>query len=168
MALEQVFALTPRESYSYSGTGHYAFLDCHGISFFPKTTPTPRHSFDQQHASDELGFRSDRAGDAAANYALYAKRRHVPHVSLAYNLSDFQPHKEVVLTFRFDATSESRLLIYTYAGFLDEETLHPGDNQFLIEVESTSYLSLYFIHVNRDGSTYGGTWFFRGADGYIA
>ena len=85
-------------------------------------------------------------------------------VQLNYNLSDFTPHKEVALTFRFDATSDSRVLIYTDAGRLDEEILHQGDDQFLIEVESTSFLKLYFIHVTPGG----GSWFFRGIDGYIA
>ena len=87
---------------------------------------------------------------------------------LVYDLSVFEPHKEVALTFGFDAELESRILVYTDNGLLDEEILHVGDNQFLIEVESTNYLILYFIHVNLDGSTYGGHWFFRGIDGYIA
>jgi len=168
MPLNQVFALTPRESYLYTGPGHRAQVVCHGISLMPKYVPTYRWSFDPQHASDEAYFRFDRAGDAAANYTLYAERRHVPHIVCYYNLSDFKPHKEVALTFRFDAYMESRILVYTIAGLLDEEVLHVGDNQFLIEVESTDALTLNFIHANLDGSTKGGSWFFRGIDGFIA
>jgi hypothetical protein len=133
-----------------------------------KFNPSYRNSFDHQHASDEVCFWSNRAGDAAANYTVYTERHNVPHVVCHYDLSDFAPHKEVALTFRFDAVLESRILVYTYAGLLDEEVLHVGDNQFLIEVESTDSLTLYFIHANLDGSILGGEWFFRGIDGYIA
>lgn len=167
MPLQTAFELTPRESY-LPGAGHNAQLFCHGISLYPKYDPSYRFSFYHQHAFDEIFFLGDRAGDAAANYAAYAERRHVPHVELLYDLSAFAPNKEVALTFRFDAYSESRVLVYTSAGLLDEEILHVGDNQFLIEVESTDPLNLYFIHANFDGSTVGGHWFFRGIDGYIA
>ena len=167
MALQQAFSLTPRESY-LPGSGHYARMHAHGISNIYKYSPSYRYSFDHQHTSDELYFRYDTAGDAGANYAAYVDRRHVPHVILQYDLSDFQPHKEVALTFRFNAAGESRVLIYTDAGLIDDEILNPGDDQFLMEVESTSPLLLYFIHVNRAGTNYGGSWFFRGIDGYIA
>jgi len=168
MPLEDAFSLTPRESNLYSGSGHQAQYSVHGVSNFPMYSATYRWSFDHQHASDELCFHSYRAGDAVADYNDYQMRRHAPHVELYYNLSDFEPHKEVALTFRFDAVSESRVLIYTSAGLLDDEILHVGDNQFLIEVASTDSLYLYFMHVKNDGSSIGGSWFFRGIDGYIA
>ena len=166
MALQQVFSLTPTEPYLVTGSGHWARMDVYGVTnFYP---PAARDSFDQQHASDELYFYQYTSGDAAANYAAWNERRRVPQVILSYDLSDFEPHKEVALTLRFDALSESRVLIYTNAGLLDDETLHVGDDQLLIEVESTDFLYLYFIHANRDGSAWGGTWFFSGIDGYIA
>ena len=168
MPLEQVFALTPREAYLYTAWNHRAHITCYGISHFSESYPGRRSSFDPQHASDEEYFNRFRAGDAAANYTLLAERRRVPLIQCYYNLKHFTPHKEVALTFRFDATSESRILVYTDAGLLDEEILHVDDNQFLIEVESTNPLNLYFIHANLDGETQGGDWFFRGIDGYIA
>ena len=167
MPLQDAFSLTPRNSYLYSGSGHYAKMDVHGISHYRQQYAAYRYSFNHQHDSDELSF-AYRAGDAAADYTAFTERDRAPHVYLYYNLSDFTPHKEVALTFRFDAITESRIQIYTDAGLLDEEILNPGDDQFLLEVESTSALNLYFIHVNRDGSNYGGNWFFRGIDGYIA
>ncbi len=168
MALEQVFSLTPRESHLNMGSGHTAAMIVYGVSNFPKFSSAFRYSFDHQHTSDELNFQITRVGDAAADYTNWSERQHSPYVELNYDLSAFEPHKEVALTFGFDALSESRVLIYTDDGLLDEEVLHVGDNQFLIEVESTSPLVLYFIHVNVDGSSYGGSWFFRGIDGYIA
>jgi hypothetical protein len=168
MALEQVFSLTPRESYLYSGSGHLAYLTVHGVSNDPNVSSAYRTSFDHQHSWDELFFHSNRAGDAAADYTLWSERNHSSYVQLNYDLSTFEPHKEVALTFGFDAVAESRVLIYSDDGLLDEEVLHVGDNQFLIEVESTSSLYLNFIHVNVDGSSFGGSWFLRGIDGYIA
>lgn len=164
MALQEAFLLTPKKSYSVTGQGHSAFLNAYGIT----NKPYYRESFDYQHAADELYFWRYSAADAAADYRVWSERRRVPRVELHYDLSAFEPHKEVALTFRFDAMSESRVLVYTDAELLDEEILHVGDDQFLIEVESTSYLSLYFIHATLDGSPYGGYWFFRGIDGYIA
>ena len=140
MPLKQVFSLAPRESYSYTGSGHFARMFVHGTTFWSKFNSGYRYSFDHQHASDELYFQQYTVGDAAADYRSYLTRMKAPHVCLFYDLSDFEPHKEVALTFRFDAVSESRVLIYTAAGLLDEEILHIGDNQFLIEVENTSQL----------------------------
>ena len=164
MALQQVFSLTPRDSYFNSGYGYYAGMECYGITFIRKQSQADRYSFDHQHTSDEVYFRGDRS----VPYALVeAERRHAPHVALYCSLYDFGPHKEVALTFRFDAVTESRILVYTSAGFMGVELLHPGDDQFLIEVESTNGLWLYFIHAHL-GLAYGGNWFFQGIDGYIA
>lgn len=168
MPLQQVFSLTPRESRTYSGAGDRAHMLVCGVTHMPKYYSTYRYTFDQQHASNELYFPNWMAGDARAGYQAWHERRHTPHVELYYDLSAFQPHKEVALTVRFDAISESRVLIYTSAGLMGEEILNPGDNQFLIEIESTSALRLFFIHVNREASDYGGSWSFRGIDGYIA
>jgi hypothetical protein len=68
-----------------------------------------------------------------------------------------------VLIFGFDVYSNSpgRLLIYSDGGRLKDQQLIPGDNQFVLEIESLVYgFSLYFIHV-------GGSWFFRGLSGYV-
>ncbi len=168
MPLQQAFSLTPRESRHVTGTGHVGHIEVHGVSFWPKYNPTYRYSLDPQHSSDELCFPSHTAGDGAADYSTWDARRRTPHVRLFYDLSAFTPFKEVALTFRFDAASESRILVYTDAGLVDEETLNPGDDQFLLEVESTDALNLYFVHATAEGSAYGGYWFFRGIDAYIA
>lgn len=168
MPLENVFSLTPRESLAFSGAGHRAQIETHGVSFWPRFNPTHRYSLDHHHASDELSFGSFTAGDGATDYSRWEARRRTPHVRLYYDLSAFTPFKEVALAFRFEALSESRLLVYTDAGLVDEETLNPGDDQFLLEIESTDPLSLYFVHANLDGSAYSGHWFFQGIDGYVA
>ena len=75
--------------------------------------------------------------------------------------------KELALVFKFEAISESRILIFTQAGLLGDVTLIPDDNQFLMEVESLDYLGLYFIHSCREGSSVGGNWYFKGINGYV-
>ena len=57
--------------------------------------------------------------------------------------------------------SPGRVLVYSDAGLLKDQTLIYGDNQFLLEVESLDQpFLLYFIHA-------GGSWFFRGLSGYV-
>jgi hypothetical protein len=63
--------------------------------------------------------------------------------------------------FGFDVLFNGRLLVYSYAGLLQDQTLVYGDNQFLLEIESLDLsLNLYFIHA-------GGYWFFTGISGYV-
>lgn len=116
MPLVDAFSLTPRESLVLQASNHLGYVHVFGTTQLRKPYPSYRYSFDHQHTSDELFFYHTMAGDAAADYTQYAQRRRVPHVELFYNLSAFQPHKEVALTFRFDAVSQSRVLIYTNAG----------------------------------------------------
>ena len=74
MPLEQAFALTPRESYLYTGSGHRAQVYVHGVSNAPKLSPTYRFAFDNQHTSDELFFATVPAGNTATNYASWIER----------------------------------------------------------------------------------------------
>ena len=90
-----------------------------------------------------------------------------PRIELWYDLSGLGGNKELALVFRFEAVTDSRLLIYTGDGLLDEEILVAGDNQFLIEVETLDQLTLFFINANLEGSTSGGQWFFKGISGYV-
>jgi hypothetical protein len=168
MPLEQAFSLTPRDSFFRSGPGDYAGVSTYCTVQLPMYTPISRASFDHQHVLDELYFYKMTAGDPTVDYTQPYHRKRVPRVQLAYNLSSFGPNKEVALTFRFDAISESRVLVCMENELVGEEILHVGDNQFLIEVESTARLLLQFLHVNRDGFGSGGNWFFQGIDGYIA
>ncbi len=73
--------------------------------------------------------------------------------------------KQLALIFGFDVNPATaingRVLIYSDAGLISDQILLPGDNQFLIEIESIKYpISLYFIHA-------GGYWFFKGLSGYV-
>ena len=88
-------------------------------------------------------------------------------MQLYFNLTSFGTQKELALVFGFDADTESRLLIFSDAEQLGDETLAVGDNQFLLEIESLGSLYLYFIHAQRAGFLYGGRWFFRGVTGYV-
>lgn len=166
MPLDQAFALTPRNSWSVTGPGHRAYLYVYGITNYGHHLA--RQHFDHQHGSDELFFSGYRAGDAAVDYSAWWELQKVPYIQASYNLTDFEPYKEVALTFQFDALTESRILVYTFDGLIDEEILSVGDNQFLIEVESTDELHLFFVHARIDGTNSGGHWFFRGIDAYIA
>ena len=113
-------------------------------------------------------FRQERAADPALDFTLYAERCKAPHAQLFYNLSDFPPNKELALLFHFDVyREESRVLVHSNAGQLADETLHVGDNQFLMEIGTTDAMHLYFTHVNRVGRTLGGVWYFRGVTGYV-
>lgn len=175
MPLEKAFSLTPRHSYFKSGPGHWAEVSIYGLRTYPKYDWEFRNSFDHQHGADEVFFDGFGRGDATADYTLWQNRRLTPRVRLQYDLSSFEPYKEVALTFRFATEADSRVLVYTDAEFVGEEILHAGDDQILIEVESTASLSLYFLHVNLDNFVYDnlegfaleGSWYFRGIDGYI-
>ncbi len=167
MPLDPTFSLTPRSSYMYVSSTRTAYLYAFGVDMYPQFNPSYRYSFDHQHANDELYFQSSFAADPAVDYSNFANRKITRYVQLFYALSGFGANKELALVFGFDAQSESRLLIYTNAGLLEDVTLVPGDNQFLMEVESLDALSLYFIHTRRDGSTSGGSWFFKGITGYV-
>lgn len=174
MALEKIFSLTPKKSYLeshlYSSVGYPATIATRGIAMDPKYDANHRESFDHQYAADELWFSPDSAGDAAADYTLESERMHVPRVILQYDLSKSKlaPQKEIALVFRFDEVTESRILIYTGAARNGEKLLHPGDDEFLIEVENTEAITLHFIHVRLAESNLGGSWYFRGINGYIA
>jgi hypothetical protein len=150
-----------------SSSTAWARLHVYGADLLYKYNDTYRYSFDHQHGNDELYFNANFASDATLDYSVWANRRLTRHLQLQYNLSSFGANKELALVFGFDAISESRLLIHTSAGLLEDVTLVPGDNQFLMEVESLDTLSLYFIHSRLDGSSYGGSWFFKGITGYV-
>jgi len=168
MPLESTFALTPRNSYVVSSDPYYnARLYIFGANFFPNYSENHRYSFEHQYGEDELYFNSNWATDPALDYSNFSNRKKAPYVQLTYDLSSLGANKELALVFGFDALSDSRLRIFSNAGLLDDETLTAGDNRFLVEIESLSSLSLYFIHSQRDGRNYGGNWYFKGITGYV-
>ncbi len=167
MSLEPDVSLTPLVSYDHRGVQHEAQLHVNGMSFFADPGGS-RHGLAGQSSNDEVYFNYVAAGDPALDYTDWLTRWRTPHIELSLDLRAFGPQKELALVFGFDATSDSRLLIYTDAGLLADETLETGDDQFLMEVESLDDpLTLYFVQVRLSGSTYGGSWFFRGVTGYV-
>ncbi|MFX0209251.1 MAG: hypothetical protein ACFFDT_24925 [Candidatus Hodarchaeota archaeon] len=168
MTLEATFSLTPRSSYFRAPDNQfYANLSAYGAVFCPNFFETYRNSFDHQHTADELYFELWHAADPALDYRLAQNLKIAPHIRLIYDLSSLGNNKELALVFGFDAWSESRVLIYTNAGLLGDVSLIPGDNQFLIEIESLSYLALYFIDCCLNGQNSGGRWYFKGINGYV-
>ena len=161
MSLDPNFALTPRSSYFHASMSERAqLMEISGTTFYPRYYESYRLSFDKQHENDELYFLEYNAADPAVDYSSWNSRRGIPHIGLFYNLSSFGANKELALVFGFDATQQSRVLVYSSAAQLDDVTLEVGDNQFLMEIESLDPLLLYFVHA-------GGYWFFRGITAYV-
>jgi len=167
MSLTASFELTPRNSYFNNSGSERARLYMLGPAFYPRYHSGYRYSFDKQHENDETYFRYSTAADPNIDYTNWLDRGRAPHVILFYDLSTFGNYKELALVFGFDAISQSRILVYSNSDQLADILLEPGDNQFLMEVESVDPMSLYFIHARRAGSEYGGNWFFRGITGYV-
>jgi hypothetical protein len=167
MTLATTFSLTPRNSYYSAGGGKLAKLNIYGALFLHHLSSTYPYCFDRQHAQDQLYFHGAFAGNPALDYKKQSNRELAPHIYLNYDLRAFGQRKELALVFQFKADSDSRLYIYSNASLLDKETLYRGDNQFLMEIETLNPMSLYFIHVNKEGSSVGGNWFFQGISGYV-
>ena len=167
MTFTATFELTPRNSYYYVGSNNYAGLRIYGAYFHPHFGSGYPYSFESQYTADQLYFYPSFSADPALDYAIWDNLRIAPHIRLYHNLSALGERKELALVFGFQAVAESRLLIYSFAGLLGEEQLFPGDNQFLMEVETLDNIHLFFIHAHRDGSNNGGSWLFKGISGYV-
>jgi hypothetical protein len=162
--LDATFTLTPQSPlYSDSSLYNFAYLFCNGADFSP-FSPTDLSSL---YASNRFFFDSQFASDPNLDYTQYANRKKAPFLESFFQLQFWgaggSANKQLVLIFGFDVYSNSpgRLLIYSDGGRLKDQQLIPGDNQFVLEIESLIYgFSLYFIHV-------GGSWFFRGLSGYV-
>ncbi len=167
MSLTANFELTPRNSFFSNSAYETARLYMFGPGFYPRYSSAYRLSFDKQHEDDEAYYHREIAADPNVDFTNWLERMRVPHIILYYNLSTFGNYKEMALVFGFDATSQSRILVYSNSEQLADILLEPGDNQFLMEIESVDAMSLYFIHARKAGSEYGGRWFFRGITGYV-
>jgi len=167
MSLTANFELTPRNSYLFNSGSERAQLYVFGSAINPRYNADYRSCFDKLHDNDETYFYKYSAADPGGNYVDPFERIRVPHSILYYNLSSLGDFKELALVFSFDALSQSRILIYSNAEQLGDILLEPGDNQFLMEVESLESMSLYFIHSQLAGSSSGGNWYFKGITGYV-
>jgi hypothetical protein len=160
MSLNPTFALTARHPYYWTANQKQAEVRCYGSdSFYPHP-----YGFASQYAGDQLFFDGMFAADPALDYSNWTNRKKCRFVLLMCRLQAYGPQKQLALVFGFDvlfAAVNARLLIYSDAGLLQDQTLMHGDNQFLLEVDSLSPpINLYFIHA-------GGSWFFKGITGYV-
>ena len=158
--LDATFTLTPRSPYSLNSAHNQAWLYCYGADF-PPYDPTNLSSL---YASDRFYFDGSFASDPNLDYTQWANVLKARFVSLRFDLGDYAVNKQLALIFGFDVSSsgaDGRVLVYSNAGLLGDQTLVYGDNQFLLEIESLDLpFYLRFIHA-------GGYWFFRGISGYV-
>jgi len=142
-------------------TSNKAYLSCYGADF-SYAAPT---DFNSLYTTDRFFFDAASAGDATIDYAQWTNRKNAPFLEAFINLTTYAwANKQLALILGFDvlySTVNARVLIYTDAGLLHDQTLMYGDNQILLEIESLdSFVNLYFVHA-------GGSWFFRGLSGYV-
>jgi hypothetical protein len=158
--LDATFTLTPLSPW-YSTFNNQAVLDCYGADF-RYVSPLDLSSL---YAFNRFFFDVSSAADPNLDYTQYANRRKAPYLYCYINLQGYaKANKQLALIFGFDVMSsglDGRVLVYSDASFLQDQTLVYGDNQVLLEMESLDLpLYLYFIHA-------GGYWFFRGLSGYV-
>jgi hypothetical protein len=163
--LDATFTLTPRSPfYSDVSLNNIAYLYCWG-GYFATADPI---DFSSLYASNRFFFTRGLASDPNLDYTQWANRKIAPVLACYINLPGYAgpAQKQLALIFGFDVrlsgpAFEGRVLVYSDAGRLQDQTLVYGDNQFLLEIESLDLpLNLYFIHA-------GGSWFFRGLSGYV-
>jgi hypothetical protein len=158
--LDATFTLTPRSPY-YRSANNEAELYCNGADFWP-LSPNDLPSL---YASDRFFFDRGFAADPNLDYTQWANLKKTRFLTSWINLQDYgTAHKQLALIFGFDVAYRSvdgRVLVYSDAGLLQDQTLVYGDNQFLLEIESLDLpFNLFFIHAD-------GYWFFRGISGYV-
>lgn len=155
--LDATFTLTPKAP-SYSDAGSHAVLYCFGADFW---TGSP-YDFDGLHTGDQFFFDGAFAADANLDYAQWSNLKRVRYLQLYLNLAAYGTQKQLALIFGFEAPWQAgRVLVYSNAGLLHDQTLAVGDSQFLLEIEALDLpLSLQFIHA-------GGSWLFKGLSGYV-
>ena len=155
--LEATFTLTPRSPYYNPGPRQQSWIWCFGSEFLPFAP----YDFSSLYAADNFFFEQFSAGDPATDYTPYPSRQKVPFLEAFVDMTAFATAKQLALIFGFATLAGGRVLVYTDAGKISDQTLAPTDNQFLLEIESLdSAFWLYFIHA-------GGDWFFKGLSGYV-
>ena len=159
--LDATFTLTPRSPFYYKSTHNQAVLFCYGADF----TYTSPGDLSSLYASDRFFFDAAFAADPNLDYTQWANRKKARFLMPLIDLRDYgAAQKQLALIFGFDvlySSVDGRVLVYSDAGLLHDQKLVYGDNQFLLEIESSDLpFYLYFIHA-------GGYWFFKGLSGYV-
>ena len=155
--LDATFTLTPR-SPSYSAGNQWSELFCYGADFL-QFSPW---DFSSLYSADRLFFYAFTAADPNIDNSQWVNRIKVPFIEFSADLSGYGTAKQLALIFGFEGNG--RILVYTDAGLIGDQTLVPSDNQFLLEMDVPDHpFNLYFIHA--DGPS--GHWFFRGLSGYV-
>jgi len=158
--LDATFTLRPRQPFFWQSGPAVATLFCYGADF----TYAGPNDLSSLYATDRFFFDAAFAADPNLNYSQWSNRKKVRYLTASMDLHNLGAQKELALIFGFDVLYngfDGRVLVYSDAGLLHDQTLVYGDNQFLLHVESLSQpLNLYFVHA-------GGYWFFRGLSGYV-
>jgi hypothetical protein len=160
--LDATFTLTPRSPYYFNTPHNQAVLYCYGADFWD----TGQSNLLSLYASNRFFFDASFAADPNLDYTQWANLKKARYLFTYIDLGDYgAAHKQLALIFGFDVMfsggAGGRVLVYSDAGLLQNQTLVYGDNQFLLEIESLDLpLYLYFIHA-------GDYWFFRGLSGYV-
>jgi hypothetical protein len=159
--LDATFTLTPRTPLYWSSVHNQAVLFCYGADF-AYIGPTDLSSL---YTTNRFFFDAAFASDPNLDYTQWTNRKKTQALWCSIDLRDYAgAQKQLALIFGFDvfySTLNGRVLVYSDAGLLSDQTLVYGDNQFLLEIDSLDLpLTLYFIHA-------GGYWFFKGISGYV-
>jgi hypothetical protein len=160
--LNATFTLTPVLPTYQDPLHNMALLYCYGADFWPWDP-----NLTLQYANNRFFFDASFAADPNLDYSQWANRVKARHLQFYINLTSYKAaNKQLALIFGFDVAYTAwpgRVLVYSDNGLLfgGDQTIVYGDNQFLLEIDSSdSEFFLYFIHA-------GGHWFFRGLSGYV-
>jgi hypothetical protein len=170
MPLMPTFTITPRDFQYDDSLAEPPFIAILNTLFFSTAFGVESGDDDRfkgQYAANHVLFNEDCAGDPTANYAQWDTLKRIPQIYFDWSYSNLCPGKQLALIFSYKAIKKSRILVMSDAGILGDETLEPGDGQFLIVVEHPQFPTcLHFVYVcNQDGSP--GFWYFKGITGYV-
>jgi hypothetical protein len=159
--LDATFTLTPRsplylDPHNYN---NYAYVFCYGADFWAGSP----NDLSSLYANNRFFFDPNFAGDPNLDYTKWDNLKKTPYLYSHIVLAGYAgTKKQLALIFGFDVlTVDGRVLVYSSAGLLQDQTLVYGDNQFLLEIESLDQeVYLYFVHA-------GAGWYFKGLSGYV-
>jgi hypothetical protein len=161
--LEATFTLTPRSPLYSKAPHESAYITAFGVDF-QCFSPL---DFSSLYATNRFLFDGEFPGTPGLDYTKYDNLTKAPALWFTGDFTAYAgTQKQLALICGFDVLSPppaapARVLVYSDAGLLSDQTLLYGDSQFLIEIDSLNLpFTLYFIHV-------AGTWLFRGLSGYV-